>query len=471
MKKLLVLITVFLALFTFSTSYAAVINVSTSSDLDCSDLDCGLQSALDLAANNLQDDTINIAAGTYFFTETVSYIPTAEDFALTINGEDESNTILDGDTNFEGLNIDTTGIGSDSNSTITVEHLTVSGEGEFRISTDYADIIFGYINSAGSINVSNQHGTSIPSVSVTGLISVTGETGDIYIAAHGPILAEINAPAIVIYPYNDESGNIEIFDGDDLVLSESIAMWGEGYHQDPFTLDGAIPVLDGDATVGAVTISNTVLNNTIDTGATTEYVGSAFISNDIYINTADTGPYSSGSIDISFASDLPTISADPDLGASFEVTITEFEIIDPSDLPLSYTEGVEGSVTVNSSITEEKTSSGGGGGGGGCFIATAAFGSLMEPHVKILRDFRDRYLITNRIGDAFVQTYYRHSPPIADFIAEHDALRAMVRWSLLPLVGMSWSLLNFGPAATLMLFILLTVGIAGLIRHRKLKTH
>ena len=36
-----------------------------------------------------------------------------------------------------------------------------------------------------------------------------------------------------------------------------------------------------------------------------------------------------------------------------------------------------------------------GGGGGGCFIATAAYGSLMEPHVKILRDFRDKCLRNN----------------------------------------------------------------------------
>lgn len=48
---------------------------------------------------------------------------------------------------------------------------------------------------------------------------------------------------------------------------------------------------------------------------------------------------------------------------------------------------------------------GGGGGGGGCFIATAAYGSLLEPHVRILCKFRDRYLLTNGPGKTFVKYY------------------------------------------------------------------
>ncbi len=113
---------------------------------------------------------------------------------------------------------------------------------------------------------------------------------------------------------------------------------------------------------------------------------------------------------------------------------------------------------------------GGGGGGGGCFIATAAYGSLFEPHVKVLRQFRDIYLLPSRAGQAFVEAYYRYSPPMADFIAEHDTLRAVVRVGLAPLVAASYVALNTTAPQKAMIFVLtisLLAGFVAVVRRRR----
>lgn len=76
----------------------------------------------------------------------------------------------------------------------------------------------------------------------------------------------------------------------------------------------------------------------------------------------------------------------------------------------------------------------GGSGGEGCFIATAAYGSYLDPRVKVLREFRDAYLLTNPAGRAFVKFYYAASPPVADFIGRHESLKTAVRLTLTPAV-------------------------------------
>jgi YD repeat-containing protein len=79
-------------------------------------------------------------------------------------------------------------------------------------------------------------------------------------------------------------------------------------------------------------------------------------------------------------------------------------------------------------------SGGGGGGGGGCFIATAAYGSPLDPHVQSLRDFREAWLRPHALGRGAIAMYERWSPPLADVIARHPAARGLTRGLLAPIV-------------------------------------
>jgi lysophospholipase L1-like esterase len=102
-----------------------------------------------------------------------------------------------------------------------------------------------------------------------------------------------------------------------------------------------------------------------------------------------------------------------------------------------------------------------GGGGGGCFIATAAFGTPLQPQVEQLKKFRDQYLLTNSLGTTFVKKYYQYSPPVADYIEEHEYLRYIVRLALYPLIGFSYFMTEAGfmvKISSIALFLLLTLG-------------
>jgi Leucine-rich repeat (LRR) protein len=64
---------------------------------------------------------------------------------------------------------------------------------------------------------------------------------------------------------------------------------------------------------------------------------------------------------------------------------------------------------------------------GGCFIATAAYGTSTAEELNTLRAFRDEVLLENSLGSQLVAFYYEVSPPVADFISEHESLRTLVR--------------------------------------------
>jgi len=105
-----------------------------------------------------------------------------------------------------------------------------------------------------------------------------------------------------------------------------------------------------------------------------------------------------------------------------------------------------------------------------CFIATAAYGTPMAEEIQILREFRDEYLLTNPLGKALVGVYYRVSPPIAEFIAEHPSLRLVVRAGLVPVVAMSAVAVNTTPVektAIVGLLVLVSVALAIWVTRRR----
>ena len=93
--------------------------------------------------------------------------------------------------------------------------------------------------------------------------------------------------------------------------------------------------------------------------------------------------------------------------------------------------------------------------GAGCFIATAVYGSALEPRVQILRDFRDEYLVTNWPGKALVKTYYSWSPSLSIYIIEYPVIKGPLKFLFLPLIAFCWLSLKVGLFFTSILLLVL----------------
>jgi hypothetical protein len=104
-----------------------------------------------------------------------------------------------------------------------------------------------------------------------------------------------------------------------------------------------------------------------------------------------------------------------------------------------------------------------GSGSGSCFIATAAYGTPVAGEVSILCEFRDKHLLTNRAGTAFVRTYYLFSPSVARFIAAHEPMRKAVRALLFPIVAAARFTL-YAHTASKALVMVIAFGLMGLAK-------
>lgn len=110
---------------------------------------------------------------------------------------------------------------------------------------------------------------------------------------------------------------------------------------------------------------------------------------------------------------------------------------------------------------------------GGCLIATAAYGSELSPEVQLLRNFRERDVLSTFAGSQFMNVfnsfYYSFSPHFARVISTNNGLRTMMRYVLYPLIGILWmsqgiyGTLAFNPEAAVVAAGLFAAGMIGLV--------
>lgn len=224
------------------------------------------------------------------------------------------------------------------------------------------------------------------------------------------------------------------------------------------------------------TTSTTVSDTTSTTSSTTSILPSHTSQTSYNYDTVRSGCTSDGSGVGTFGSDISKITP----GTTYYVrayallensgtTTTKTTITDPDGEVTEKESTTTSSASDNgtiiygnqlSFITEDA-----------CFIATAAYGSIFDQHVVILRQFRDTFLKTNALGLGLVKLYYQYSLGLAETIKKHKVLRFIVRVLLVPLVLISYFFLHTGLKVKLMISILLlsSVILTVYYRYKKIK--
>lgn len=322
---------------------------------------------------------------------------------------------------------------------------------------------YGYVSGISDIN-------DIKSVKNDENIDIIALNNIVYINKTDP-----NNEVINTYQVYDEYGNA-VYDElgnpvyEDYISYEPILLGSKS-----FSLSGNIIDMHIDRDSNSVYVLNknsndiTVLNyNTNDVNLSTSYsvniglqASGMFIKdNKVYMTIEDNSYHGVKVYDYPLSSTPVATKEVENIGANLSAPYTwdgsTFNYLSNSS-PLVYylsTTFVDGTTSGTYSVIEANDVKDGDGGFEGCFIATAAYGSYFEAHVKTLREFRDNVLLTNYLGKKIVDMYYKYSPSIASKIAMHSGAKNIIRQLLTPVVYLvKYPLISFGILSFLILLI------------------
>ena len=78
------------------------------------------------------------------------------------------------------------------------------------------------------------------------------------------------------------------------------------------------------------------------------------------------------------------------------------------------------------------------GAGAGCCACASAYAKTDDARLNMIREFRDKYLMTNPLGRGIAALYYNvFSPPVAHYINSHPEVKPLARTVLMPVVAFS----------------------------------
>ncbi|MCP4134898.1 MAG: hypothetical protein GY754_28245 [bacterium] len=204
-----------------------------------------------------------------------------------------------------------------------------------------------------------------------------------------------------------------------------------------YDLDGECTYKPDDCVETAYTQGSLNISVTAKDGVTLSvavYSGSIDVSNLGSYTPIQTLSVSSGSTSLTLSTGSYSAVVQYNIDGT---TVTAVDGGEISDDTTTYCDGTCHELSngdIDLQLDEEALSAYLGGEGDYCFIATAAYGSSLAGDVRVLKKFRDEYLLTNSAGKWFVNFYYKNSPPLAQFISGNETLRFIVRCLLTPVV-------------------------------------